>query len=320
MQLNVARGFLARLLAPRPDPELTETIARCVDQVEPRLRQAGGYPQRYADAVGRAWSYCRDLAARVPGPVEINRQAFARDPMVHALFSSPEGIVQALVKSRAVREWHQAPEKSRDVFALMGVRRWEKDVFGMEDQGGMLRRDVAQKAVYFSDHTFSNLGDSLPDTHDQLARQFLASLLARVKDRLEALRQNRLELERERDELRARLRSSPEKEAHQARLQQTLSSLSEAVAALDLRAYADHFDAILLHPEQFLGLHPLSMSLDAMGIRQPQETPGPSHALNLWEMTCRDRRHWIVMLVHCRLDELPEYHERLAAEERWLTI
>lgn len=302
------------------DAGLVETIAWSIDQVEPRLRQIGGYPRRYAAAVAHAWAYCRDLAAQVPGPVAVNRQAFAHDPLVHALFGSPEGIVQALVRSKAVRAWQQDAGREQGVFALMGVRRWEKDIFGMEDRGGMLRRDVAQKAVYFSDHTFSDLGATQADTRALLARQFMGSLLARVNDRLEDIRQRRQGLERERDDLRARLRASPDSAAHQAALQQTLVSLSEVVAALDLRSYADHFDAVLLQPEPFLHLRPISLSLDAMGIHQPERGHGQTPPLDLSEMACRDRRRWIVMLVHCRLDELPDYHERLATAEHWLAI
>lgn len=314
------KGFLKRLLGPGKDPGLAEIIAWSIDQVEPRLRQAGGFPQRYADVVSHAWAYCRDLAARMPGPMEVSPLAFARDPSVHALFASPESIVQALVKSRAVRDWHLDPGNGLEAFALMGVRLREKAVLGMEDHNGMLCREVAQKAVYFSDHTFSNLGNTLANTQALLARQFLASLLGRVKEKLEALRQHRHHLERERDELRARLRSTPGNAVHEANLKQTLAALSDAVAALDLRSYANHFDAVLRHPERYLSLRGLSLSLDAMGILRQDAGDAQARPLNLYEMACRDRRHWIVMLVHCRLDELPPYQERLATEERWLAI
>lgn len=318
--LSLPRRLMDRWFGPRIDADLVDTIAWSIDQVEPRLRQIGGYPRRYAPSIVHAWTYCRSLAAQVPGPVTVNRQAFAQDPLVHALFSSPEGIAQALVQSKAVREWHQNAGKEQGVFALMGVRRWEKDIFGVEDRGGVLRRDVAQKAVYFSDHTFSNLGLTLADARALLARQFMSSLLARVNDRLEEIRRNRQRLEREQDEMRARLRANRGSTEHQAALHQTMAALREAVAALDLRNYADHFDAVLLQPEPYLHLRPVSMSLDAMGIHQQQAGDGQAPPLALSEMACRDRRRWVVMLVHCRLDELPDYQERLATAEHWLAI
>ena len=320
MALGLPRRLMDRWFGPRIDADLAEIIAASIDQVEPRLRQIGGYPRRYAPSIAHAWAYCRDLAAQVPGPVTVDRQAFAQDPLVHALFSSPDGIVQALIQSKAVREWHQDAGKAQGVFALMGVRRWEKDVFGVEERGGVLRRDVAQKAVFFSDHTFSNLGGDLADTRALLARQFMSSLLARVNDRLEEIRQTRQRLERERDELRAQLRAKPDNVECQDALQQTLAALAEAVAALDLRSYAEHFDAVLSQPEPFLHLRPVSLPLDAMGIHQQATGDGQAQPLDMSEMACRDRRRWIVMLVHCQLDELPDYQERLASAEHWLAI
>lgn len=316
----MAGGLLGRLLGPRTDPELAALTAWAVDQVEPRLKQVGGFPQRYATAIAHASAYCSDLASRVPGPIELNRQAFAQTPLVHALFGASDGIAQALVKSKAVREWQRNAGGQADTYALMGVRRWTKDIFGMEDSNGMLRRDVAQKAVYFADHTFSNLGTSLEDTRSQLARQFLSSLLARVKDRLDALGTDRHALEQESDELRARLRASPHDTGLQAALEKNLAALRGAVAGLDLRSYARDFDAVLGAPEQYLGLRSLSMTLDAMGIQQPAGGEAALQPLDFTEMACRDRRRWIVMVVRCRLDELPPYHERLAQEERWLAI
>lgn len=320
MTAGLPRRLLDRWFGPRMDADLAEILAWSIDQVEPRLRQVGGYPRRYAPSIAHAWAYCRELAAQVPGPVTVTRQAFAQDPLVHALFSSPEGIAQALVQSKAVREWQQDAGREQGVFALMGVRRWEKDIFGVEDRGGVLRRDVAQKAVYFSGHTFSNLGATLADTRALLVRQFMSSLLARVHDRLEEIRHTRQHLERERDELRARLRASPDSTEHQAALHQTMAALREAVAALDLRNYADHFDAVLLQPEPYLHLRPVSLSLNAMGIHQQEAGDGQAPPLGLSEMACRDRRRWVVMLVHCRLDDLPDYQERLATAEHWLTI
>lgn len=318
--LSLPARFLDRLRGHRVDPELAGLVAWSVDQVDPRLRQAGGYPRRYGPCIAHAWDYCRRLADQVPGPVALNRQAFAQDPVVHALFGSPEGIVQALVRNRPVREWRSATHEEGEVFALMGVRAWEKDILGMEDRDGVLHRDVPQKAVYFSDHTFSNLGVTEAETRALLARQFMASLLARVADRVEELRQHRQRLVQARNELLARLHAHPGSGELRAALKQTLADLSASVAALDPGRHAHHFEAVLLGPEQYLSLDVLTMSLDAMGIHRGERDDAQAQRLDLREMRCRDRRRWVVMLVRCRLDELPPYEERLATAARWLSI
>jgi hypothetical protein len=304
----------------RFDPALEETLAWALDQVEPRLKQIGGYPHRYAPALSHAMAYCRHLAGQVPGPVEINRQAFTQDSLVHAIFGSPEGIVQALAQSRTMREWRLACPSGQDVFALMGMRLREKDILGVGVSEGNLQRDVPQTVVYFSDHTLTNLASNHEATRSLLERQFLSDLLDRVKDRVEAIRQEKQRLEKERDELQARLRAHGGDESLRTALNQTLSALGEIVAALDLRRYVGHFDAVLLHPEQFLHLDPFSLCLDAMGVRQVECAESAFRNLSLSRLTSRDRRHWIVLLAHIQLDELPPYEERLQAAGRWLAI
>ena len=295
-------------------------MAWALDRVEPNLRQIGGHPRRYVPALSHALAYCRDLAAQVPGPVRVSRQAFTQDPLVHALFGSPEGIVQALVQNQSVREWQQTHPSGQDVFALMAMRKQEKNRLGVDDREGGLQRDVPQTVVYFSDHMLTNLTVAAEATRASLERQFLGSLLDRVKDRVEAIRQEKQRLEKERDERQAQLRAHGDDAALQAALAQALSALGETVAALDLRRYAEHIDGVLLRPEQYLRLDPVSLCLDAMGVCQEENGKGQGQGLNLCQMTSRDRRRWFVLLAQVPLDELPPYQDRLEAAGRWLAI
>jgi hypothetical protein len=317
--LRLLQGSLAWIGSPRLNADLRETIAWAVDLVEPRLRQAGGYPRRYAGPLAHAMAYCRDLAARVPGPVAVNRHAFTQDFLVHTLFASPQGIVQALARSKAVREWQRHHRDGEQVFALLGFRRQEKGILGMEVQGEKLQRDVSQQVVYFSDHTFSEAAESETAARALLQRHFLESLLLRIGKHIAAIRDQKRTLEIRRDEARAQLRVHQDDAAAQAELATTLAALGETVSALDLHACAAHFDAVLLHPEQYLRLDARTFCLDAMGVRRADESHG-GQCVELQEMTCRDQRRWGVLLAQVRLDEVPHYQDRLDAAARWLEI
>jgi len=319
-QRNLLQRWFPGAFGPRIDAASAARVAWCVDQVEPRLRQIRGFPGQYANSIAQAWAYCQDLASQLSDPIDITPQAFAQDPLVHALFASAEDIPQALARSTAVRTWHQDATKPQHVYALMGVRRWEKDFFGMSEAQGVVRRDVPQKAVFFTDHTFSQLGASLAETRDLLANRFLGSLSARVKDRLEELSSRKQHLAQTQDEVRAKLRLHPGDAALEQELQRTLHDLGEAVAALDLRAYASHFEAVMSSPAHYLSLNKRSMTLDAMGIEKTDDADSTAHHLDLQELAGRDRRRWIIMLVRLQLDQLPAYGERLEAEARWLAI
>ncbi|MEW5771664.1 MAG: hypothetical protein AB1831_15040 [Pseudomonadota bacterium] len=316
--MSLLAGLRKRLAAPRIDADLAEAIARVVDQLEPRLRQIGGYPRRYAAAVGHAVAYCRALAGQVPGPVTVSRHAFTQDPLVHALFGSAESIVEVLAQNKAVREWQEAHASEPDVYALMVMRLQERHTLGVDEGAGGIRRDVPQTVVYFSEHTLTNLATTPEAARELLARQFLAALLARVKDRIDEIRQRKQHLETERDELQAKLRAHGDDAGLREALAGVLHELSEVVTALDLRHYAEHIETVFMQPQLHLHGDPISLSLDAMGIRQIEGVDGRACTLHLSEMVCKDRRRWAVLLVRVGLADLPPYRERLASAERWL--
>lgn len=324
--LRAARQAMSALAghgAPPMDPELASLLPWALEQVDPRLAGMSGLGRAHADALAQGWGYCRRLAGDVPGPLRVDAQSFARDPLVHALFGSAEGIAQALTRSRAVRDWLRDRPGAQSVYALLGARRQERQVLGMTVSQGVLQREVPQTVSYFTDHTFSNLAPTEAEARALLARQFLASLLARVAERLGETRERRRVLERERDELRGRLRGRPGDAALRAELDEILGRLGALIRDLEPNSTLAHFEAVLRRPENHLQIHERAVRMDAMGVCQvlgAAVSGCETREVHLREMVCRDRRLWNVFLVSCPLDMLPSYPQRLEREERWLTI
>jgi hypothetical protein len=96
---------------PPPDAALRQAIDRAVEAVDPRLKAVSDYQRRLALAVAQALRHCAEVAAAIPGPVEIGPGAFATDPLVHALFAAPGDIADMLGKSREVREFLCRPRQ-----------------------------------------------------------------------------------------------------------------------------------------------------------------------------------------------------------------
>lgn len=320
-------GLIARLFGnPTPradDAEMVAALARAVEQVEPRLRQAGDFPRRYRRSVAHALDYARQLAQAVPGPVEMDPERYARDPLVHLLFTSPEAMQQALCLSHAMHEYARRPGgPGTDVYALMGMRRREKTAFGMDLQGELLRREVAQRVVIFTDHTLSGPAPTEAEARQLLMWHLFDSLLARVSERIQARHKARQVLEQERDYLRADLRqAAPERRSVlQQRLEAVLGELANASAALDLRRLAQDFDEVLLNPEQHLRLERVILNVDGMGVlRRDGDTA--AQTLEFTDLYGRDRRRWTVVLVHCHpRPELLAMDARLHQASRWLQL
>lgn len=318
-------GLISRLLGFEHDkeiPGLSSAIERAVNNVEPHLKQIGGYPKKFRKPVACALEYSRSLASSIPGPVEITRSAYVQNPFVHALFPSVDFIQEALCSSRAMRDYHGQNPVSRDVYALMGMRRWEKTALGMELLGQTIQRDVLQNVIYFTSHTVENPSPTLEETRENAAWSFFDKLVTLVAKRIEARKQEKTDLLREKDWLTARLHEAP-KEARPAlaeEMTKLLSKTQQVVSSLDLGNYLHDFEAVLLEPEQHLRLEKTAMFLDDMGIKREPGEGVQGEPVEFNDLIGFDRRQWTVTLVHCSDIHVESYAERLEAAYRQLSI
>jgi len=111
------------------DPRLQQAIERAVDKVEPRLKQAGGYPGSYRAVIGQALRYADQLAAAMPGRWKWTYALHARPLRAYPVrFAAP--IQGTLCLSRAMQEYMRRPDAgTADIYALIGMRRNEKHTF-----------------------------------------------------------------------------------------------------------------------------------------------------------------------------------------------
>ncbi len=326
----MANGLLSRLLerVNRPATSQTElleqAIERAVMRVEPRLRQLRDYPARYRKPIARALEHAQRLAEDIPGPIEMSLEQFGRDPFVHALFSSPEEMQRALYMSHAMHEYARRPGgPGNDAYALMGMRRREKTTFGMELQGEILRREVAQQVVYFTDHTLTGLAPTEAEARQQLVWSLFDSLIQRVIDRVNERLCTKANLLRQKDYLVAKLRNADaiSRPILQQQLDALLAKVITATQATDLRHLADDFDAILLNPESYLRLERVTLRLDPMGILRTDGSETNTHSIDFTDLYGRDRRRWTVVMVHCHPQpELLSVADRLREAGRWLQL
>ena len=303
-------------------PELLAAIERAVQQIEPRLRQAGGYPGRYREAVAHALAHSRDLAAAVPGPLDISTDSYLKDPYVRALFGSPEDIQPTLCLSHAMHEYQcREPDLGEELYALMGVRRREKSAFGMQLEGEIVRREVAQTVVQFSDHTLSCPAPTEAKARELFMWTLFDVLANQVQERAKARLREKHRLEKEKDYLTAHLRHPDEARREDARHQLTslLDQLRRATEATDLRKYAEDFSAVMQAPEACLRLERSTLHLDAMNVMQAEEGTAPAHHLTFFDLIGLDRRRWMMFLVRCHPRPGDSMADRMREAHRWLS-
>jgi hypothetical protein len=303
-------------------PALLPVIERAVDGVEPLLRQAGGYPNAYREPIRSALEYARSLADQVPGPVTLNRESYAGDPLVHALFPSVESVAETLDSSLALQNHLREFPADGELYALMGMRRIEKRVAGMRMSGQMVQRDVMQDMVYFTSHTIESPAASEADARERVALNFFDRLVEKVAQRIAQRKREKQSLLQEKDTLMMRLRMADEdsRPVLQERLTRLLAKLQDAIGALELDRYREDFDAVLLDPARHLRLDQTPIRLDGMGIRRDDAAESHGKTVVFDDLIGYDRRNWTVTMVRCTGLQYEEFASRLERAYRTLTV
>jgi hypothetical protein len=310
-------------LKPRPalDAATRALVERAVDGVDPLIRQAGDYARRLVPAVRCAIDYCDDIARRIPGPVEVSRAAFAADPLVHALFGSADDIELMFARSQCVREHVMAmTAASGKCCALLGMRHREKAGYGVELAGGVVRSDVPQKTLYFTDHTLAEPSPDPDAARLRMRRLLFDSLLKGFAAHVADVRAERDSLYQARAFAHASVRSGSRPESHTRRLEALEEQLRATADALQPARLLDTLAAALTEPAPYLHLDPVYITVDRSGVIGSADQPGSGDTLHFAELTSRDQRRWVILLVLIERAEARRALDRLEQANRYIVI
>jgi hypothetical protein len=319
---------LAAWFAPDPPPDeaVQAGLRRISEVLGPVLAAERDFERRLSGPLRHALAYCAALEEALPASVDIDRAAFADNPLVHALFASADDIGAVLGRSPALRDYlSEAQAWTHDhCHALMAARRHEKRVLGVARHGNMLSADMPQSLLYFSDHMLVLPAADQATARLRLRAAAFDSLLTSFAEHLERVRKTREATQVERELEKVRLQSlrgrhaDPGEVARHCRLLADLDArLRESADALLptplLGALADFLQA----PEQVLSLSPVTLQVDRSGVLgdDPLSSNGASAQVSFMELTSRDRRRHVVVPVRLRCDEA-RLAVALAQEER----
>jgi hypothetical protein len=320
----------------RHEAEVDRAIERVVDQVNPRLRAVGGYRKRLFPVVEATLAYARDLAARTPGPLLVDRHTWAQDPRVNALFGDVEGMRRVLTGPE-VRRFVKAHALGEDCYAVLGSVPDVRTQLGMELAGEAVQRDVRQTTLSFSDHQILLPGKTEAEVREGLAALAVETLagiaagdvllreaqITELSDRLRIVRIKARALE-------ARSRGAAfdpeggtgqrrEAEAMHVRAAELEQELARARAGLEgLSDYLDRLVERLARPEGQLSLTEVRLRLDRMNIVRAGGTDADSNEIAFHRVQRGDQPARIIHLIHFPRSELLEDKERLRGIENYL--
>lgn len=313
-----------------PDAATRRALARVGELIDPRLVGLRGFERQLVLPIQYALGYCNGLVDSLPGPLNVERRAFATDPLVHALFATGNDIDQMLGKSQAVRDFlNEVDSRTTDHFyALFAARRMEKRQMGVEIHGETVLSDVPQTVLYFSDHTLTEPAASLDAARQRLRVATFDSLLKTFRAHLDELRLERegvrADLSVERGHLTV-LRGHHEGEevfVQTRRIEALGGRLDEVVDALMPDAVLAALADFLKTPEASLSLEPCSLKVDRMGILANGEgEPEDADTLDFPELISRDRRRYLVTLARVECEEARRsVKEAIDQQRRYVVI
>lgn len=269
--------------------QLAETVRRII-ALGPHLRNARRCEARLEQAAAVALRYVSGIAVAIPPEHEASAAAWSLDPYIHAFFGAPDAIAPALSRSRDLRAFFDENPDLEEAHAVLGMAMREKHMLGTALEGEMLRRDVVQETISFSDHQVRICGRSEPDLREEIVRRMVVQLGLQGMARYAEQQSRRGLLERERALLNTRLRLLARKgvgmhalvggdrqaadAGELARLQDEIAENESALQQLGLRSDAlDHelaqVCAVMQDPSAHLSVQTRRCVLNKMNVVLP---------------------------------------------------
>ncbi len=282
--------------ATQGNERLLAAVERVIEGTDPRLKAMSGARERLSPAVEHALDFAHTAVSHIPAGIELTPENWGRTPLLHAFFTRPGDVGEALSASQDLRDFMKSPAASgmETLHCVVAATRVERTVLGHAMEGEMLRQDVAQRTVSFSDMRiagFTATEDVLrAGMEDFVLEQLVLAALRDVaenrqrSDQLEAYRQllqTRLRLLEQGGSVDSMLATAPREATDVAKLRNQLAANEAELneirpAGVGLDAYLDPVIEALHNAEAIIQPKLLDMRLNAMNIVVGPEVPDAS--------------------------------------------
>ncbi len=317
-----------------PESTVQAGIERALDASDTRIRTLRGFEAKLRPAVLRAFDHVVDVVDGLPPILDLDRAGYTAQPLAGALFASVEHMRQVLAGDAALADFLASAEGARcsEVNALMLVQRSERNVLGMELQGEIVRREVAQVAVSFGRHHLLDPAADWSQCKRRLYRRAYDHILGLALERIGRMRTDRADLKRERELLKRKraelqagrwdLDTDAAGSTPVALIERRIDELNAELLALggDTQVIAAHLDAlceVLSTADTLVRTTNLELLVDRMGIKH-ERVRGNTLSLPLQELS--GGRGGVVVAQPVRIvrAEFPRRPDLLAEAQKYL--
>jgi len=311
--------------------EILNTVERVVEGTDSRIRLVNSYQKKLQAAVSSSLEYTDDLIDQIPEAIEVSANTFVSDSHVNAFFVNVSDLQTVFSHSSEVRQFMEdfSNVDSPQCCALLCMRKSEKTVMGVDLAGEMLKRDVRQTAVSFSDHRIYSPTPSEAETREGLKQCLFGGLVTNALEHIVQLRLVSGRLKKERLMLQATLRRYQNKKGgseHDSRsaaeVAQEIEEIHQKLSMIDEQLEKTHpltpqesleqVNAVFSRPDQFVRFKKCSLRLNKMGIKIDEDSRQACNEIRLAEVEIGDELPRVVTLAKFPRDELLPRREFLA--------
>jgi len=290
--------------------EVLGTVERVVDATDGRIRLVSGYRKKLQDVIRSSLAFADELVEQIPGGIEVNRHTFVTDPYVNAYFANVSDMRTIFSRSSEITDFMEGygDNDAAECCALLCMQMTEKTVLGMELSGDILKKDVRQVAVNFSDHRIYSPAPCEAETRQGLKQCLFDGLVTNAVERITRMRLANYRLNAELQILKSRQRrqqTALQKSADAAKsreyedtcrqLDQLEAELSKTPLATP-QATMEQVITVFKNPEDFVRLRKFSRLLNKMGILVENPAAQPCNEIHLTEVTIGEGSPRIVTL------------------------
>ena len=303
------------------------------------MRSNGRYKEKLEGCICKSIAHLRAIGRERLEPVLLARAAWNDDPRLNAFFATADDVPACLGRSKELRAFFENPSNRevQEAYALLGMKKEERTVLGMELQGDSVRQGVAQVTVSFSEHRLIAPSATLAATRLEVGRRIIQRLAQVALSRIIALDMKATELQEHKAYLGARLRLynlardgmegivkdpatiGEEIKTIERELKETVDGYIEAKTSLaTLDGYIKHIDDVFSHPEQHVTLTHTPLRLSRMGVKVGDATAGAVNELVVAELSIGEDLRGAIAIARCPRSELPPKEDLIAKAERYL--
>ena len=297
------------------DTSVLETVDSVADSIDSNIRLVPGYKKKLWSSIQSSLDYTGELVDRIPGVIDVNSRTFTADPYVNAFFANVADLQSVFSHSSEIQDYmDDIRYRDTSCCALLCMRRTEKTVFGMELSGDMLKKDVRQVAVSFSDHRIYSPAPDETGTREGLRHCMFQGLATYALERIMQLKLASHRLQTEHRMLHSRLRhyrqqaiADQSDERTDARLEREIGDterelemlekkLLDTPSVLTPQILLDQVVDVFNAPDDFVKTRKVPLRLNKMGIKISENSSQPGNRLNLTEVLMGDESPRVVAL------------------------